>query len=72
MRIGVGLPAAIPGSDASELGEWAARAEAFGFASVGVIDRLVFGNVGAFAYVRAERSVGLLRAVASSHCLGPR
>jgi alkanesulfonate monooxygenase SsuD/methylene tetrahydromethanopterin reductase-like flavin-dependent oxidoreductase (luciferase family) len=45
MRIGIGLPSAIPDSDASQLGEWAAAAESLGFASVGVIDRLVYDNV---------------------------
>ncbi|MDE3075611.1 MAG: LLM class flavin-dependent oxidoreductase [Chloroflexota bacterium] len=45
MRIGVGLPAAIPGCDATQLGEWAAIAESLGFSSLGVIDHLVYDNV---------------------------
>jgi hypothetical protein len=45
MRIGIGLPAAVPGSDASQLGDWAARTESGGFSSLGVIDRLVYDNV---------------------------
>ena len=45
MRIGIGLPGAILGSDASRLGDWAATAESFGFASLPVIDRLVYDNL---------------------------
>lgn len=45
MRIGIGLPAAVPGVDATTIGPWAAEAESAGFASVGVIDRLVYDNL---------------------------
>jgi hypothetical protein len=34
MRIGIGLPAAIPGAPATVVGEWAALAEASGFESL--------------------------------------
>jgi alkanesulfonate monooxygenase SsuD/methylene tetrahydromethanopterin reductase-like flavin-dependent oxidoreductase (luciferase family) len=45
MKIGIGLPAAIPGVDATTIAAWAADAECLGFASVGVIDRLVYDNL---------------------------
>jgi alkanesulfonate monooxygenase SsuD/methylene tetrahydromethanopterin reductase-like flavin-dependent oxidoreductase (luciferase family) len=45
MRIGIGLPAAVPGVDGTTIGAWAAEAERAGFASVGVIDRLVYDNL---------------------------
>ncbi|PZF83912.1 LLM class flavin-dependent oxidoreductase [Jiangella anatolica] len=45
MRIGIGLPAAVPGVDARVIGPWAAAAEQAGFASLGVIDRLVYDNL---------------------------
>ncbi len=45
MRIGIGLPAAVPGVDARSIGPWAAEAERAGFASVGVVDRLVYDNL---------------------------
>jgi alkanesulfonate monooxygenase SsuD/methylene tetrahydromethanopterin reductase-like flavin-dependent oxidoreductase (luciferase family) len=45
MKIGIGLPAAVPGVDATTIGTWAAEAERAGFASVGVIDRLVYDNL---------------------------
>lgn len=45
MKIGIGLPAAVPDVDATTIGCWAAEAERAGFASVGVIDRLVYDNL---------------------------
>jgi len=45
MRIGVGLPAAIPGVSGSAVGHWASAAEQQGFSSVGVIDRLIYDNL---------------------------
>jgi alkanesulfonate monooxygenase SsuD/methylene tetrahydromethanopterin reductase-like flavin-dependent oxidoreductase (luciferase family) len=45
MRLGIGLPAAVPGVDATTIGPWAAEAEQAGFASIGVIDRLVYDNL---------------------------
>jgi len=45
MRIGIGLPATVPAFDATMIGAWAATAEEAGFASVGVIDRLVYDNL---------------------------
>jgi alkanesulfonate monooxygenase SsuD/methylene tetrahydromethanopterin reductase-like flavin-dependent oxidoreductase (luciferase family) len=45
MNIGIGLPAAVPDVDASTIGAWAAAAERADFASVGVIDRLVYDNL---------------------------
>src|SRR5512145_2889915 len=60
MRIGIGLPAAVPGVDATIIGTWADEAEHAGFASVGVIDRLVYDNIDplmalAAAAARTER-----------------
>jgi alkanesulfonate monooxygenase SsuD/methylene tetrahydromethanopterin reductase-like flavin-dependent oxidoreductase (luciferase family) len=44
MDIAIGLPAAIPWAHGPELAEWARRAEGRGFSSLGVIDRVVYGN----------------------------
>lgn len=44
IRIGVGLPSGIPGTAGPRLIEWAARADAGPFSSVGVIDRLVYDS----------------------------
>jgi alkanesulfonate monooxygenase SsuD/methylene tetrahydromethanopterin reductase-like flavin-dependent oxidoreductase (luciferase family) len=40
MRVGVGLPNSVPGTEASLLLEWARRADAGPFTSVGVVDRV--------------------------------
>jgi alkanesulfonate monooxygenase SsuD/methylene tetrahydromethanopterin reductase-like flavin-dependent oxidoreductase (luciferase family) len=45
MRVGIGLPAAVPDADMTQIGAWAAEAERAGFHSVGVIDRLVYDNL---------------------------
>jgi alkanesulfonate monooxygenase SsuD/methylene tetrahydromethanopterin reductase-like flavin-dependent oxidoreductase (luciferase family) len=42
VRVGVGLPNAVPGRSARELGRWAEDAESLGFHSLGSIDRLVY------------------------------
>lgn len=44
MRAGIGLPATIPGAEREQVIEWARTAEACGFPSLGVIDRLVYPN----------------------------
>jgi alkanesulfonate monooxygenase SsuD/methylene tetrahydromethanopterin reductase-like flavin-dependent oxidoreductase (luciferase family) len=45
MRVGIGLPAAVPGVDATVIGPWAAECERTGFSSLGVVDRLVYDNL---------------------------
>jgi alkanesulfonate monooxygenase SsuD/methylene tetrahydromethanopterin reductase-like flavin-dependent oxidoreductase (luciferase family) len=44
MEVGIGLPATIPGVEREQLLEWARRAEARAFSSVGTLDRLVYPN----------------------------
>lgn len=44
MDIGVGLPSTIPGVTAEQILDAARRAEARGFPSVGVLDRIVYDN----------------------------
>ena len=44
MDVGIGLPATIRGVEGGQLLEWARRAEARGFSTLGTIDRLVYGN----------------------------
>jgi len=44
MDIGVALPNAVPGATGGQLIEWARRAEARGFSTLGTIDRIVYGN----------------------------
>src|SRR3954451_11380493 len=44
MEVGIGLPTTIPGVTGEQVLEWARRAEARGFSSLGTIDRIVYGN----------------------------
>jgi alkanesulfonate monooxygenase SsuD/methylene tetrahydromethanopterin reductase-like flavin-dependent oxidoreductase (luciferase family) len=44
MRVGIGLPNAVPGTDGALLVEWARRAEAGPFTSLGVVDRLRYDS----------------------------
>ncbi|HEY7486170.1 MAG TPA: LLM class flavin-dependent oxidoreductase [Streptosporangiaceae bacterium] len=44
MKIGIGLPTMISGTSGAQIIEWARLAEELGFSSLGVIDRLVYGN----------------------------
>ena len=45
MRIGISLPAAVPGAAHHSIGEWAELSEAHAFASLGTLDRLVSDNL---------------------------
>jgi alkanesulfonate monooxygenase SsuD/methylene tetrahydromethanopterin reductase-like flavin-dependent oxidoreductase (luciferase family) len=44
MDIGIGLPTTIPGATGAELIDWARRADAAGFSTLGTIDRIVYPN----------------------------
>jgi alkanesulfonate monooxygenase SsuD/methylene tetrahydromethanopterin reductase-like flavin-dependent oxidoreductase (luciferase family) len=44
MKIGIGLPANIPGVQGKQLIEWAKKADVGPFSSLGLIDRLVYDN----------------------------
>ena len=44
MKIGIGLPASIPGVRGELILEWARMADAGPFSSLGIIDRLVYPN----------------------------
>jgi alkanesulfonate monooxygenase SsuD/methylene tetrahydromethanopterin reductase-like flavin-dependent oxidoreductase (luciferase family) len=44
MDVGIGLPNAVRGVDRRGIVEWARRAEAAGFSSLGTIDRVVYEN----------------------------
>ncbi len=57
MRVGVGLPSGIPGAAGSLVIEWAARADAGPFSSVGVIDRLVYDSYDPLATLAAAATV---------------
>jgi alkanesulfonate monooxygenase SsuD/methylene tetrahydromethanopterin reductase-like flavin-dependent oxidoreductase (luciferase family) len=71
MEISIGLPNAVPGATGEQLVEWARRAEARGFKSLGTIDRIVYGNyeplIALAAAAAVTERIGLCPAV----LLGP-
>ncbi len=44
MKVGIGLPAAIRGSEGDDIVHWARRAEERGFSTLGVIDRIAYDS----------------------------
>ena len=44
MEIGIGLPSTIPSATGSDVLAWARAADGAGFASLGTLDRVVYGN----------------------------
>jgi alkanesulfonate monooxygenase SsuD/methylene tetrahydromethanopterin reductase-like flavin-dependent oxidoreductase (luciferase family) len=44
MKVGIGLPAAVPGVESALITRWARSAEACGFDALGVTDRVVYDN----------------------------
>jgi len=57
MKVGIGLPNAVPGTSGSSLIAWARRAETWGFASLAVIDRVVYDNYEALVTLAAAAAV---------------
>lgn len=71
MDVGIGLPATIPGVDGRTVVEWARRAEDAGFASVGVIDRVVYANYEPLTTLAAAAAVTERVRVTTSILLAP-
>ena len=67
MKLGIGLPNTVPGTQGPEMREWAVRAEAAGFSTLGTIDRLIYGNhesLIALSYAAAvTERIGLLTSI---------
>lgn len=57
MDIGIGLPGTIAGVEGTALLDWARRAEARGFSTLGVIDRIVYGNYDPLTQLTAPAAV---------------
>lgn len=57
MEIGVGLPTTVPDVDGARLTGWARQAEQHGFASLGVLDRLVYDNYESLTSLAAAAAV---------------
>ena len=67
MKIGIGLTNTVPGTTGAEMRDWAIRAEAAGFSTLGTIDRIAYGNhesLIALAYAAAvTERIGLLTSI---------
>jgi alkanesulfonate monooxygenase SsuD/methylene tetrahydromethanopterin reductase-like flavin-dependent oxidoreductase (luciferase family) len=67
VKVGIGLPTTIPGVEPEQVLEWARRAEAAGFSSLGTLDRLVYPNyeplVSLAAVAAVTDRIGLLTGV---------
>jgi alkanesulfonate monooxygenase SsuD/methylene tetrahydromethanopterin reductase-like flavin-dependent oxidoreductase (luciferase family) len=57
MKIGIGLPTTIPGVQPRDVLEWARRAEAAGFSTLGTIDRIVHPNYESLVALGAAAAV---------------
>ena len=62
MDVGIGLPNTVPGATGEQIVEWARRAEACGFSTLGTVDR--------FAYANYEPIVALSAAAAVTERIG--
>ena len=56
MDIGIGLPNAVPGAGGAIV-DWARRAEAAGFSSLGTLDRIAYGNYESLIALAAAAAV---------------
>lgn len=71
MDVGIGLPNAVPGTSGAELTEFARRADARGFSSLGTIDRIVYGNYEPLIALASAAAVTERIGLCTSVLLGP-
>ncbi|HEV3496118.1 MAG TPA: LLM class flavin-dependent oxidoreductase [Actinomycetes bacterium] len=71
MEVGVGLPTTTPGADGRVVLEWARRADAGPFASLGVLDRMVYPSVEPFAALSAAAAVTARARLVTMVVIGP-
>jgi alkanesulfonate monooxygenase SsuD/methylene tetrahydromethanopterin reductase-like flavin-dependent oxidoreductase (luciferase family) len=57
MDVGIGLPNAVRGVERAGIVEWARRAEAAGFSSLGTIDRIAYPNFESLIALAAAAAV---------------
>lgn len=71
MDVAIGLPNAVPGTSGDQIAEWARRAEARGFSSLGTIDRIVYPNLEPLVSLAAAAAVTERIGLATTVLLGP-
>jgi alkanesulfonate monooxygenase SsuD/methylene tetrahydromethanopterin reductase-like flavin-dependent oxidoreductase (luciferase family) len=71
MDVGIGLPNAVPGTSGEQLIEWARRADARGFSSLGTIDRIAYDNYEPMIALAGAAAVTERIGLSTSVLLGP-
>lgn len=71
MDVGIALPNAVPGATGAQLTEWARRAEARGFSSLGTIDRVRYDNYEPLIALAAAAAVTEKIGLATTVLLAP-
>jgi len=71
MRVGVGLPATIPGTEPGLIVKWARRAEEGPFSSLGVLDRMVYDCYEPLTVLAAAAAVTSHVRLATTVIIGP-
>ena len=71
MKLGIGLPNAVPGTTGEQLTDWAREAETAGFNTLGTIDRLVFDSYESIVALSAAAAVTERIRLATDVMLGP-
>src|SRR6476619_3382481 len=71
MKLGIGLPNAVPGTTGEQLTDWARAAEDAGFNTLGTIDRIVYGNYESIVALSAAAAVTERIRLATDVMLGP-
>lgn len=71
MKVGMGLPSAIPGTDGGLIVEWARRAEEGPFSSVGVLDRVRYDAFDPFVTLAAAAAVTSRIRLVTMVAIGP-
>jgi alkanesulfonate monooxygenase SsuD/methylene tetrahydromethanopterin reductase-like flavin-dependent oxidoreductase (luciferase family) len=71
MRVGIGLPSTIPGTDGILIAEWARRADAGPFSSLAVLDRIVYDSYEPLATLAVAAGVTARVRLATMIAIGP-
>jgi alkanesulfonate monooxygenase SsuD/methylene tetrahydromethanopterin reductase-like flavin-dependent oxidoreductase (luciferase family) len=71
MDVGIALPNSVPATTGAQLVEWARRAEARGFSTLGPIDRIRFDNYEPLSALAAAAAVTERIGLATTVLLGP-
>ena len=71
MDIGIGLPSTIPGIPGRLILDWARAAEQAGFASLGTLDRIVYGNLETVPTLAAAAAVTDRIGLTTAILIGP-